>query len=232
MIPLPLAPKVIEKKGNFALIEIEALYPGYGITIGNALRRVMLSSLEGAAATQINIKGVPHEFSTIAGVMEDVITLMINVKQLRFKMTGEDSQICVLKAKGEKDVTGADLEVPSQLELMNPDVHLATLTAKTAKLEMEIKIEKGTGYSSKDSRAKTKLEIGVVPLDAIFTPVKRIGFKVQNMRVGDRTDFDKVTFEIETDGTITPENVFTRASQILVTHFEMLQTAFADKESK
>jgi DNA-directed RNA polymerase, alpha subunit/40 kD subunit len=227
MIPLPLEPKVIEKKGNTASIEIEALYPGYGVTVGNALRRVMLSSLEGAAVTQIKIKGVPHEFSTIAGVMEDAITLMINIRQLRFKITGDEPQTCVLKAKGEKEITGADLEIPSQLELANPETHIANLTAKSAKLEIEIKIEKGTGYMSKETRqTKAKLEIGVIPMDAMFTPVKKVGFKVQNMRVGDRTDFDKVTFEIETDGTITPETAFARASEILVNHFEMFKAAF------
>jgi len=209
------------------MIEIEALYPGYGVTIGNALRRVMLSSLEGAAVTQINIKGVPHEFSTIPGVMEDVITLMINVRQLRFKLTGDEPQVCVLKAKGEKEVTGNDLEIPSQLELANPETHLASLTSKGAKLEIEIKVEKGTGYLSKDTRStKSKLEIGVIPMDAMFTPVKKVGFKAQNMRVGDRTDFDKVTFEIETDSTITPEAAFAQASEILVSHFEMFKNAF------
>lgn len=227
MIPLPLAPKVIERKGNSALIEIEALYPGYGVTAGNALRRVMLSSLEGAAVTQIKIKGVPHEFSTIAGVMEDAITLIINIRQLRFKIIGDEPQICVLKAKGEKEITGADLEIPSQLELANPETHIANLTAKSAKLEIEIKIEKGTGYVSKDAcSGKSKLEIGVIPMDAMFTPVKRVGFRVQNMRVGDRTDFDRVTFDIETDGTITPETAFARASEILVNHFEMFKAAF------
>jgi DNA-directed RNA polymerase subunit alpha len=227
MIPLPLAPKVIERKGNSAIIEIEALYPGYGVTVGNALRRVMLSSLEGAAVTQINIKGVPHEFSTIPGVMEDAISLLINIRQLRFKIMGDEPQVCVLKAKGEKEITGADFEVPSQLELANPETHIASLTAKSAKLEMEITVEKGTGYLSKDVRSsKTKLGIGVIAMDAMFTPVKKVGFKVQNMRVGDRTDFDKVTFEIETDSTITPETAFAQASEILVNHFTMLKDAF------
>lgn len=231
MIPLPLSPKVIERKGNFALIEIEALYPGYGITVGNALRRVMLSSLEGAAVTQVNVKGVPHEFSTIAGVAEDAISLIINIRQLRFKMTGDEPQICVLKAKGEKEITGADFEIPSQLELANPKEHIASLTSKSAKLEMEIKVEKGTGYMFKEARAgKTKLEIGAIAMDAMFAPVKKVGFKTQNMRVGDRTDFDKVIFEIETDGTITPEAAFSRAAEILVGHFELFKNAFESQE--
>ena len=227
MIPLPLTPKVVERKGNSALIEIEALYPGYGITIGNALRRVLLSSLEGAAVTQVNIKGVPHEFSTISEISEDAIALVINIRQLRFSIVGDEPQTCVLKAKGEKEVTGADLELPSQLTLANPGAHIANLTSKTAKLEMEIKVEKGTGYLSKESRmGKEKLEIGAIMIDAMFTPVKKMGFKTQNMRVGDRTDFDKVIFDIETDGTITPETAFSRASEILVNHFDMFKNAF------
>lgn len=209
------------------MIEIEALYPGYGITIGNALRRVLLSSLEGAAVTQVNIKGVPHEFSTISEISEDAIALVINIRQLRFSIVGDEPQTCVLKAKGEKEVTGADLELPSQLTLANPGAHIANLTSKTAKLEMEIKVEKGTGYLSKESRmGKEKLEIGAIMIDAMFTPVKKMGFKTQNMRVGDRTDFDKVLFDIETDGTITPEAAFSRASEILVNHFEMFKNAF------
>jgi DNA-directed RNA polymerase subunit alpha len=227
MIPLSLTPKTIEKKDNWALIEIEALYPGYGVTVGNALRRVLLSSLEGSSATQIKIKGVPHEFSTISGVIEDVITIMLGVKQLRFKMTGEDPQTCVLKAKGEKEVTGKDFDIPSQLELINPEAHIATLTAKTAKLEMEIVVERGIGYTSRETKKKEKLEIGVIPLDAIFTPIKKVGFKVQNMRVGERTDYDKLLLEIETDGTITPEEAFTKASEIIVLHFSLFKEAFA-----
>lgn len=208
------------------MIEIEALYPGYGVTVGNALRRVLLSSLEGVAVTQVNIKGVPHEFSTIPGVMEDVITIMLNVKQLRFKMTGEGPQTCTLKAKGETKVTGADFDISSELELVNPKTPIATLTTKAAKLEMEIKIERGTGYASKDNEKRQKLEIGAIPLDAIYTPVTKVGFKVQNMRVGDKTDFDKVLLEIETDGTIKPEDAFIQASEVLVNHFTMFKDAF------
>lgn len=227
MIPLPLAPKILEKKDNWALIEIEALYPGYGVTIGNALRRVLLSSLEGAAPTQLKIKDVSHEFSTIPGVMEDVITIMLNIKQLRFKMSGNEPQTCILKAKGETEVTGGDFDIPSQLELVNPKTHIADLTSKSAKLEMEIKVEKGIGYVSKDNRKKgTKLEIGMIPLDAIFTPVVNVGFKVQNMRVGDRTDFDKVLLEIKTDGTIEPQEAFISASEILVNHFTLFNNSF------
>ena len=146
-------------------------------------------------------------------------------------MTGDEPQICVLKAKGEKEITGADFEIPSQLELANPKEHIASLTSKSAKLEMEIKVEKGTGYMSKEARAgKAKLEIGAIAMDAMFAPVKKVGFKTQNMRVGDRTDFDKVIFEIETDGTITPEAAFSRAAEILVEHFELFKNAFESQE--
>lgn len=228
MIPLPQKPKIVEKKDNWAIIEIEALYPGYGVTVGNALRRVLLSSLEGAAVTKIKIKGVPHEFSTIAGVTEDVITIMLNVKKLRFKMTGNEPQVCVLKAKGEKDAVGKDFDIPSQLELINPQAHVAALTAKTAKLEMEITVERGIGYTSKETKKKEKLEIGVIPLDAIYTPIKKVGFKVHNMRVGDRTDYDKILLEIETDGTITPETAFTQASEIVINQFSLFKEAFSE----
>jgi len=158
------------------LIEIEALYPGYGVAIGNALRRVLLSSLEGAAVTQIKIKGVPHEFSTIAGVAEDVITIMLNVKQLRFRMTGNDPQRCTLKVKGEHEVTGKDFELPGQLELVNPEAHIATLTAKTAKLEMELLVEKGMGYISRDAKKKEKLEIETITAGCNFCTHKKSGF--------------------------------------------------------
>lgn len=236
MIPLPLKPKVIKKEGNKAVFEIEALYPGYGVTIGNCLRRVLLSSLEGAAVSQVRIKGVSREFTTIPGLAEDVVLLMLNLKQLRFKMFGSEPQRATLKVKGAKEVKGADFKTSGQVELANPNCHIATLTARTAELEMEILIEKGIGYLPREARkreagsAKGKLEIGVIPLDAIFTPVKRVGFKVENMRVGERTDFDRLFLEIETDGTLTPEQAFSESSEILVKHFSLLEEAFRKRE--
>jgi DNA-directed RNA polymerase subunit alpha len=223
MIPLPQKPKIIKKEKNTAIFEIEALYPGYGVTIGNALRRVLLSSLEGAAVTEMKIKGVSHEFSTIPGVLEDVVTIMLNLKQLRFKMIGNEAQRATLKVKGEKEVKGADFELPAQLELVNPDCHIATLTSKTAKLEMEILVEKGVGYLPRERKRKEKLEIGVIPVDAIFTPVKRVAMRTENMRVGERTDFDKLFLEIETDGTVTPEEAFLKACEILINQFSFLK---------
>jgi DNA-directed RNA polymerase subunit alpha len=232
MIPLPKAPKIIKKEKNKATFEIEALYPGYGVTIGNALRRVLLSSLEGAAVTQMKIKGVPHEFTTIPGVLEDVVTIMLNLKQLRFKMIGEEPQRATLKIKGEKEVKGADFELPAQLELVNPDCHIATLTSKNAKLEMEILVEKGVGYLPRERKRKEKLEIGVIPVDAIFTPVKRVAMRTENMRVGERTDFDRLFLEIETDGTITPEEAFSKACKILINQFSFLKENLEKHEEK
>ena len=230
MIHLPTQPKIVKKEKNRTMFEIKALYPGYGTTIGNALRRVLLSSLKGAAITQIKIKGVSHEFSTIPGVLEDVISIIMNLKQLRFKLLTDESQKAVLKIKGEKKVgkedksslsrftdvrvVGKDFKLPSQVELINKDCYIATLTTKSAELEMEIQIEGGTGYSPKEAREKSsvstqeKLAIGVIPVDAFFSPVKKVNYKVENMRVKERTDYDKLFLEIETDGIITPEQAF------------------------
>lgn len=226
MIPLPKPPKIIEKKGNFARFMIEALYPGYGVTIGNTLRRVLLSSLPGAAITQVRIKGIQHEFSTIPGVLEDVIEIMLNLKQLRFKLYTVEPQSATLKVKGEKEVKGADFKLPSQVEIINKDAHIATLTDKTAALEMEILIERGLGYEPVERRKKEKLEIGMIPLDAIFTPIRKINYHVENMRAGERTDFDRLFFEIETDGTLTPEEAMSEASVILINHFSLFSETF------
>lgn len=234
MISLSSQPKTIKKEENKATFVIEALYPGYGTTIGNSLRRVLLSSLDGAAITQVKIKNVSHEFSTISGIFEDVITIIMNLKQLRFKIFTDEPQKAFLKIKGEKEVKGKDFEFPSQIELVNKDCHIATLTTKSAELEMEVQIEKGMGYSPKEDREKgsvsiqEKLPIGTISVDALFSPVKKVSYEIENMRVGDRTDYDKLFLEIETDGTITPEEAFQQASKILVDHFSMIVTSFSE----
>jgi len=230
MIPLPLLPKIIKKEKNKITFEIEALYPGYGVTIGNSLRRVLLSSLPGAAVTQVRIKGVHHEFSTIPGVLEDVISILLNLKQLRFKIFTDEPQKAILKVKGEKEVKGSDFELPSQIELVNKGAHICTLTEKKASLEMEIQIEKGRGYEKAEQRKRGKLEIGTIDLDAIFTPIRRVSYRTENMRVGERTDFDRLFLELETDGTISPEEPFSQASEILVKHFSLFAEAFKPKE--
>jgi|SRR5581483_10160343 len=222
MIPLPLAPKVIHKKKNQAIFEVEGLYPGYGVTIGNSLRRVLLSSLEGVAVTEVKIKGVPHEFSTVPGVLEDAIMIMLNLKNLRFKIHEGTMQKVELTIKGEKTVTGKDFELPSQVTLANPETHIATITDKKTELHIEITIEKGIGYEPKDQRKIKKPEIGSIVMDAIYTPIKNVSFNVENMRVGERTDFDKLAVDIETDGTLTPEEAFYGAVDILMKHFTIL----------
>ena len=226
MIPLPLQPKIIEKKANLAVFQIEGLWPGYGVTVGNSLRRVLLSSLEGAAVTKTRIVGVQHEFSTIPGVLEDVITIILNLKQLRFKLFGEEPQRARLLVKGEKEVRGSDFELPSQLEMMNKSAHVATITNKNARLEIEIQVEKGLRYLPKELQETKDLAIGEIPLDAFFTPVRKVSYRVENMRVGKRTDFDRLNLEIETDGSIAPEEAFQKASEILFNHFSFLFEAF------
>lgn len=222
MIPLPTNSKIIKKEGNKAIFQIEGLYPGYGTTIGNCLRRVLLSSLEGTAITQIKIKGVGHEFSTLPGVLEDVITIVLNLKQLRFKSFFEEPQKAEIKVKGEKKVTGSDIKLPSQVELINKKQHIATLTDKKAELDIELTIEKGLGYVPANKEKSEKLEIGQIITDAIFTPIRLVNFKVENMRVGKRTDFDLLLIEVETDGTIEPEEALDQASKILVDHFSSI----------
>ncbi|MBU4298908.1 DNA-directed RNA polymerase subunit alpha [Patescibacteria group bacterium] len=226
MIPLPNPPKIVKDKNNFAQFEIEGLYPGYGVTIGNSLRRVLFSSLEGAAVTQVKIKGVQHEFSTIPGVLEDVIDIILNLKKLRFKLFSEEPQKAILKVKGKKEVKGSDLELPAQVELVNKDAPICALTDKKSEVEMEIQITRGIGYEPIERRKKEKLGIGVIPLDAIFTPIRNVKFRVENMRVGKRTDFDHLFLDIETDGTLTPKEAFARASEILLKHFSLFGESF------
>ncbi|MEK7663948.1 MAG: DNA-directed RNA polymerase subunit alpha [Patescibacteria group bacterium] len=222
MIPLPLPPKVIQKGKNQAIFEVQGLYPGYGVTVGNALRRVLLSSLEGVAVTEVKIKGVPHEFSTISGVLEDVIMIILNLKNLRFKIHEGNIHKVELLVKGEKKVKGSDFKFFPQIELVNPELELATITDKKTELQMEITIEKGIGYEPKNQRKVKETEIGAIAIDAIFTPIKNVSFNVENMRIGEKTDFDKLSLEIETDGTITPEEAFFKACEILIKHFSLI----------
>jgi DNA-directed RNA polymerase subunit alpha len=221
MITLPKKPKIIEEAQNRAVFEIEACYPGYGITLGTAFRRVLLSSLPGAAITGIKIKGVQHEFSTIPYVVEDVVQIILNLKQVRFKLHTDQPVKALLKVRGEKKVQAKDIKTPTEVEVVNKDAHIATLTNKKADLEMEIEIERGLGYSPIEERKKGKLEIGKIAVDAIFSPVKRVNYSIENMRVGERTDYDRLRIDIETDGTITPQEAFLESAKILVDHFNI-----------
>lgn len=232
MIPLPSQPKIIKQEKNRAVFEIGGLYPGYGVTIGNAIRRVLLSSLEGTAVTKVKIKGVQHEFSTISGITEDVIDICQNLKRLKFKTYVPEPQKISLRTNGEKEVTGKDFDLSSQLELVNKSEHVATITNKSTSLEMEIQIESGIGYVPADQmKDKKKLLAGEIQLDAIFSPVIKVAFHVENMRVGERTDFNKLELDIVTDGTVTPEQVLSKASDILVKHFSLMSME-TSKEKK
>ena len=232
MIPLPDQFKIIEKKKNYGRFGIKPLYPGYGTIIGVSLRKVLLSSLQGSAITEVRIKGVQHEFSVIDGVLEDVLHILMNLKQLRFRLFSEEPQKAILRIKGEREVKGQDLKIPSQLELVNPQAHIAFLTDKKAELEMEVKIEKGIGYQQERDSKEGKLEIGVLPLDAIFTPIKKVNYRVENIRVQERTDFDNLTIGIETDGTISPQEALFKASGILIQHFSLINDAFKETGKK
>lgn len=221
MISLPEQPKILEKKGNYAKFEIDGLYPGYGSTIGTSLRRVLLSSLEGSAVTKVKIVNAQHEFSTLEGIKEDVVNILLNLKLLKFKNHSEEPQTATLKIKGEQEVTGGDFRLSSELELANPDSPIATITSKSTTLEMEIVVENGIGYDPVERRKEDKLGVGEMMVDAIFNPVKKVSLEIENTRVGDRTDFDKIVLGIETDGTITPEDAFKQANDILIKTFTL-----------
>jgi DNA-directed RNA polymerase subunit alpha len=213
---LPSKPKIIHEEGVSGTYEIDGLYPGYGHTLGNSLRRIILSSLPGAAVTKVKIAGVEHEFSAIDGVKEDVINILLNLKKLRIRLDSDEPVILNLQAKGVKDISGKDIEVPGQAEILNPDLHIATLTDKSSSLDIELTVEKGLGYVSKEVLQKERVEIGAITLDAAFTPIRKANYEVENMRVGDRTDFNRVRLTIETDGTIAPREALEKSITIMI----------------
>lgn len=215
-ILLPSKPRVVKEDEFKGVYEIDGLYPGYGYTLGNSLRRIILSSLPGVAITSIKIEGVPHEFSTINGVKEDVINIILNLKKVRIKLTTDEPQEIRLKAKGVKDITASDLEVPGQAEVLNADQHIASLTDKSASLEIVLTAVKGLGYIPKEDLQKDKVEIGTIALDAFFTPIRRASYEVENMRVGDRTDFNRLRVFIETDGSLTPKEALEQSISIMI----------------
>lgn len=212
-------PKIIEEQKNRTVFEISPLYAGYGATIGNSLRRILLSSMEGAAAVKVKIDGVPHEFTTINGVLEDVVDIILNLKRIRFKLAGIDSAKAVLSAKGAKEFKAGDLKIPTGAEVVNPDQHILTVTDKKTEVNMEIEVEKGIGYVPVEERQKEKLSVGEIAIDAIFSPVKKVSFKVENIRVGEKTNYNKLSMDIETDGSVTPREVLKRAVAILMEQF-------------
>lgn len=234
--------KTVSEKNNIGVFHIEGLYTGYGITIGNALRRALYSSLPGAAITQVKIKGVHHEFSTIPGMLEDVVEFLLNLKQVRFHYFAEEPQILLLKVKGEREVKAGDITSTTLVQVVNPELHLATLTKKSAELDMEITVDKGLGYVPAEFRQTERLPVGTIMLDAIFSPIRRANFSVEDMRVGKRTNYNRLKFELETDGSISPSEALHKAASILKDHFGKIMelkikkteitTSEEDKEKK
>lgn len=219
---LPSKPRVVSEEGFLGTYEIDGLYPGYGHTLGNSLRRIILSSLPGAAITSVKIAGVDHEFSSVAGVKEDVINLILNLKKARIKILSDESQTLEIKAKGVKVVTAGDIKVPGQVEILNPELVIANLGSKDAELSIEMRVEKGLGYVPKDVLQKDRTEIGHIAMDAIFSPIRRVNYEVENMRVGDRTDFNKLRIFIETDGTLTPREALEESILIMLSQLKAI----------
>lgn len=213
--------KEIARDGFYASFEIEPLTPGYGVTLANSLRRVLLASLPGAAATSIRVDGATHEFSTLTGVAEDVVEIILNIKSLRLKLMSDEPVTLVLDAKGPKVVRAADFKKNANVEIMNPDLHIATLDKK-GRISLEITCEKGRGYVTTEMRRDEKLPLGTIAIDSIFTPIKKVHYQIENTRVGRMTNFDKIILDITTDGTVDPEDALTQASQILIDHFNVL----------
>lgn len=228
-IIVPSKPKIIREDGFSGIYEIDGFYPGYGHTIGNSLRRIILSSLPGAAVTRVKIKGVEHEFSSIDGVKEDVIAILLNLKRLRIKIANDESYVITLKAKGVKTVTAKDIEAPSQVEILNPELVIAVLTEKSSDLDMEITVEKGLGYVPKEVIMKDRVDIGTISLDATFTPIRKVNYEVENMRIGDRTDFNRLRISIETDGTLTPEEALEQSILLMINQLKSI-VGFKEEE--
>ena len=214
-ITLPSKPRIVSEEGLQGVYEIDSLYPGYGHTLGNSLRRIILSSLPGASVTQVKIEGVPHEFATIEGSRETVMEILLNLKRVHFILHGDEPQTISLIAKGLGEVTAKDFKLPSQVEIKNPEQHICDLSSK-AVLELEATIERGLGYVPREALTKDKVDIGTIALDATFTPIRRVNYEVENMRVGDRTDFNRLRILIETNGTIAPREALEKSIETMI----------------
>ena len=214
-ITLPSKPRVVSESERSGTYEVDGLYPGYGYTLGNLLRRIILSSLQGAAVTHVKIPGVAHEFSTIEGVKEDVVTILLNIRRIRLRLLTDEPQAITLSIKGPASVTAKDLKLPGQVEILNPEQHIAEVSGKTT-FEMELTAERGLGYIPKEQHQKDRVDIGTIALDAIFSPIRRVNYEVENMRVGDRTDFNRLRILIETDGTLAPREALERSIETMI----------------
>lgn len=228
-IALPSKPRVVSESERTGTYEIDGLSPGYGYTLGNSLRRIILSSLPGAAITHVKVPGVAHEFSTVEGVKEDMVTILLNVRRIRLKLLTDEPQTITLSVKGPSVATAGDLHLPSQVEVLNPESHIAEITGKT-NFEMELRVERGLGYVPKEAHQKERVDIGTIAMDAIFSPIRRVNYEVENMRVGDRTDFNRLRILIETDGTLTPREAL-EASIATMIHQLKAIVGFKEEET-
>lgn len=232
-ITLPSKPRVVSEEGMQGIYEIDSLYPGYGHTLGNSLRRIILSSLPGAAITAVKIDGVAHEFATMEGMRESVMELLLNIKRVHFALHGDEPQSIRLSVKGPMQVKASDFQLPSQVTIANPDLHIADLAGKVS-LELEASIERGLGYVPREVLTKDKVDIGTIALDATFTPIRRCNYEVENMRVGDRTDFNRLRVLIETNGTITPREALETSIETMIHQLSAVvgfQEARAEEEA-
>ena len=229
-IVIPSKPRIVLEEDNKGVFEIDGLYPGYGHTLGNSLRRIILSSLPGASVTSIKIDGVTHEFQTMDGIKEDVIVMILNIKKIRFKMSSDEPQIATFSIKGPKEVTAKDAKISGQVEILNPDLHIVDVTGKV-NLNIEIKIEKGLGFIPKEALQKEKVDVGMIAVDGIFTPIRRVSYDVENMRVGDNTNYNRLKMFIETDGTLTPREAFLKSIEIMITQLKAV-VDFKDTEEE
>ena len=219
-IEKPTISKSVDEDGCYGKFVVEPLERGYGTTLGNALRRILLSSLPGAAVTSVKIDGILHEFSTIPGVLEDVTEIILNLKKLAVRLEGENTKRAIINAVGPKEVTAADIIGDSDIEIFNPDLHIATLE-ENATLVMEINLARGRGYVPAEQNKTESTPISVIPVDSIFTPVRKVNFTVENTRVGQVTDYDKLVLEIWTDGSITPEEGVSIGAKIMQEHLNL-----------
>ncbi len=215
-VALPSKPRIVTEEGFSGVYEIDGLYPGYGHTLGNSLRRIILSSLLGAAITQVKIEGVQHEFSALDGVKEDMLTIVLNLKRIRMAMHSDEPLTMSLKVSQPGIITASAIKAPGQIEILNPDQYVAEITAKSTTLELEMLVERGLGYVPRDVHQKEKVDIGTVALDAVFTPIRRVNYEVENMRVGDQTDYNRLRVFIETDGSLTPREALERSIEIMI----------------
>ncbi len=221
-IILPSKPRIVSEDDIKGVYEIDSLYPGYGHTLGNSLRRIILSSLPGAAITSLKIEGAAHEFSTLDGVKEDVIVILLNLKKVRFKMASDEPQTVTLSVKGAKVVTAKDIKAGGQIEVLNPEQYICELTDKSSNLSIEMVVEKGLGFVPRDVHQKGKVDIGTIAIDAIFSPIRRVGYEVENMRVGDKTNHNRLRMIIETDGTLTPHQALERSIEIMILQLQAI----------